>query len=148
MYSLTRKMPQRRTLKISLCHLLVNFKNVRVLEPPMLIGSELWRQSLSLIFPPIQASNGAMPSTKQERRIVVIIRVRGCKMMKKIRNESFTGCEHYKACLWEFYWYWGECKLTIRRFRSGGMPFSVKRVSQATILVEIALLWIFLFFFQ
>ena len=70
----------------------------------MLIGSELWRQSLSLIFPPIQASNGAMPSTKHERRIVVIIRVRGCKMIKKsgmkaLRDanttrrafESFTG---------------------------------------------------------
>ena len=61
----------------------------------MLFGIELWRQSLPLIFPPIQASNGALRSIKHERRNVVIIRVRGCKMvrnsgMKALRDENTT----------------------------------------------------------
>ena len=62
-------------------HLSVNLKNVRVLAPPMLFGIEIWRQWQPLIFPPIQASNGALRSIKHERRNVVI-RVRDCKMTK------------------------------------------------------------------
>ena len=75
------KTPQKKTLKMSLRHLLVNLKNVRVLAPPMLFGIELWRQWQPLIFPPIQARNGALRSIKHERRNVVV-RVRGCKMNK------------------------------------------------------------------
>ena len=48
----TSKKPQKRTLKISLRHLLVNLKNARVLAPPMLFGIELWRQWQPLMFPP------------------------------------------------------------------------------------------------
>ena len=79
MNSSTRKTSQKRTLKISLRHQLVNLKNVRVLASPMF--SELWRQWQPLIFPPIQASNGALSSIKHER-CNVVIRVRGCKMTK------------------------------------------------------------------
>ena len=68
----TRKTPQKRTLKLSLRHLLVNLKNVRVLVPTMLFGIELWRRWQPLIFPPIEASNGALRSTKHERRNAVI----------------------------------------------------------------------------
>ena len=67
--------------KISLRHLLVNLKNVRVLTPPMLFSIELWREWQPLIFPPIQASDGALRSVKHERRNVVI-QVRGCRMTK------------------------------------------------------------------
>ena len=55
----TRKMSQKRTLEISLRHLLVNLKSVRVLAPPMLFSIELRRQCQPLIIPPIQASRGA-----------------------------------------------------------------------------------------
>ena len=79
MHSSARKTPQKRTLNISLRHLLVNVKNVRVLAPPMLFSIGLWRQCQPVIFPPIQASNGALRSIKHERHNVVI-RVRGCKM--------------------------------------------------------------------
>ena len=65
----TRKTPQKRTLKMSLRHLLVNLKNVRVLEPPMLCSIELSRQWQPLIFPPIQASDGSLRSVKHERRM-------------------------------------------------------------------------------
>ena len=68
-------------LKISLRHRLVNLQNVRVLAPPMLFRIELWRQWQPPIFPPIQASDGALRSVKHERRKVVI-RVRGCRMTK------------------------------------------------------------------
>ena len=47
----------------------------------MLFGIEPWRQWQPLIFPPIQASNGALCYIKHERRNVVIW-VRGCKMTK------------------------------------------------------------------
>ena len=79
MHSSTRKTPQKRTPKMSIRHLLVNMRNVRVLPPPMLFSSELWRQWQPFIFPPIEASNGALRSAKHERRNVVI-RVRGCRM--------------------------------------------------------------------
>ena len=79
MHSSTRKTPQKKDVKISL-HL-VNLKNVRVLAPPMLFNIELWRQWQPLIFPPIQASDGALRSVKHERRNVVI-RFRGCRMTK------------------------------------------------------------------
>ena len=59
-------------LKISLRHRLVNLQNVRVLAPPMLFRIELWRQWQPPIFPPIQASDGALRSVKHERRKVVI----------------------------------------------------------------------------
>ena len=64
---------------MSLGHLLVNLKNVRVLAPPMLFSIELHRQWQPLIFQPIQASNGALRSVKHEHRNVVI-RIRGCRM--------------------------------------------------------------------
>jgi len=64
-------------LKISLCHLLVNLKNERVLALPMLFGNERWRQLQQLMFPPIEASDGALRSVKRERRKVVL-RVRNC----------------------------------------------------------------------
>ena len=48
--------------------------------PPTLFGIELWRQQQLLIFPPVKASNGALRSIKHERRKVVVLRVRGCKM--------------------------------------------------------------------
>ena len=53
----------------------------------MMFGIELWRQKKlwrqwqPLIFPPIEASNGALRSLKHGRRNVVI-RVSGCKMTK------------------------------------------------------------------
>ena len=47
----------------------------------MLLSIELWRQWQPLVFPPIQASDGALRSVKHERRNVVI-RVRGCRMTK------------------------------------------------------------------
>ena len=53
--------------KISLRHLLVNLKNVRVLVPPMFFSIELWRQWQPLVFPTIQASDGALRSIKHER---------------------------------------------------------------------------------
>ena len=72
MHSSTRKTPQKRTQNISL-HLFVNLKNVRVLAPPaMLFSIGLWRQCQPLVFPPIQASNGALRSVTHERRNVVI----------------------------------------------------------------------------
>ena len=80
------KTPQKRTLKISLRHLLVNLKNVRVLAPP-LFSIEMWRRWQPLMFPPIQVSNGALRSVKHERRNVVI-RVRGCKMTES-REELY-----------------------------------------------------------
>ena len=46
-------------------------ENARVLAPPMLFGIELWRQWQPLIFPPIQASDGALRSVKDERRDAV-----------------------------------------------------------------------------
>ena len=61
-------------LKVSIRQLLlVNLKNGRVLAPlnRMLFGIELWRQWQPLIFPSIQASNGALRSMKHERRNVV-----------------------------------------------------------------------------
>ena len=75
------KNASEKKAKISLCHLLVNLKNVRVLTPPMLFSIELWREWQPLIFPPIQASDGALRSVKHERRNVVI-QVRGCRMTK------------------------------------------------------------------
>ena len=67
--------------KNKLRNLLVNLKNVRVLAPPMLFGIELWRQWQPLIFPPIQASDGALRSVKYERRNV-FLRVRSSRMTK------------------------------------------------------------------
>ena len=64
-------------LKISLCHLLVNLKNERVLALPMLFGNERWRKWQPLMFPPIEASDGALRSVTRERRKVVL-RVRNC----------------------------------------------------------------------
>ena len=88
MHSSTLKTPQKRALKVSPRHLFVTLKNVRVLAPPMMLfGIELWRQKKlwrqwqPLIFPPIEASNGALRSLKHGRRHVVI-RVSGCKMTK------------------------------------------------------------------
>ena len=81
MHSSTRKTPLKRTLKMSLRHLLVNLKNVRVLAPPMFFSIELWRQWQPIIFPPIQASNGA-PRSIEHERCNVVIRVRCCKMPK------------------------------------------------------------------
>ena len=81
MHSSTRKTLQKRTLKRLLRHLLVNLKNVRVLAPPTLFRIKLWRQWQPLIFPLIQASDGALRSVKHECRNVVI-RVRGCRMSK------------------------------------------------------------------
>ena len=81
MHSSTRNTSQKRTLKVSLRHLLINLKNVRVLAPPILFSIELWRQWQPLRFLPIQASDGALRCVKHERRNVVI-RVRGCRMAK------------------------------------------------------------------
>jgi len=81
MHSSIRKTPHNRTLKISLRHLLVNLKNVRVLAPPTFFSFELWRQWQQPLFPPIQASDGALRSVKHERRNVVV-RVRGGRMTK------------------------------------------------------------------
>ena len=72
MHSLTRRTPQKRTLKISLRHLLVNLKNVRVFAP-LMFSNELWRQWQPLIFPPIQASHGALRFVKHERHNLVIL---------------------------------------------------------------------------
>jgi len=47
----------------------------------MLFSMELWRQWQPLIFPPMQASNGALHSEKHERRNVVV-QGRGCRMTK------------------------------------------------------------------
>ena len=58
MHSSTRKTPQKRTLRLSLRHLLVNLKNVRVFALPMPFNIELRRQCHTLIFPPIRSSNG------------------------------------------------------------------------------------------
>ena len=71
--SSARKAPEKRTLKILLRHLLVNFKNVQVLAQPMLFNIELWRQWQPLMFPPIQASNGALRSEKHERHVVLYV---------------------------------------------------------------------------
>ena len=81
MHSSTRKTAQKRTLKISLLHLLVNLNSVRVLSPPMLFGIELWRQRHPLTFSSIQASDGPLRSVKHERHKVVL-RVRSCRMSK------------------------------------------------------------------
>ena len=62
-------------------HLLVNFKNVRVLAPQMLCSIKLWGQWQPLMFPPIQASNEALRHVQHERRNVVI-RVRDCRTTK------------------------------------------------------------------
>ena len=97
MHSSTRKMPQKITQNISLRHLLVNLKYARVLAPPMLFSIELWRQCQPLIFPPIQASNGALRSVKHERRNVVI-RVRGCRMTN-IQKELY-GMQTQQGVLW------------------------------------------------
>ena len=68
--------------KILLRRLLVNLKNVWVLAPPMLFSIELWRYSQPLVFPSIQASNGAVRSVKHDRRDVVIL-IRGYRMTKR-----------------------------------------------------------------
>ena len=81
MRSSTRKTPQQGTLKISLRHLLVNLKNLRALAPPMLFSIELWRPWQPLMFPPSQASDGALRSVKYERRNV-FLRVRSSRMIK------------------------------------------------------------------
>ena len=47
----------------------------------MLFRIELWRQWQPLMFPPIQASGGALRSVKHERRKVVL-RLRSCRMVK------------------------------------------------------------------
>ena len=75
------KNASEKNAKISLRHLLVNLKNVRVPAPPMLFGIELWPQLQPLMFLPIQASDGALRSVKHERRKVVL-RVRSCRMTK------------------------------------------------------------------
>ena len=136
MHCSTRKTPQKRALKISLRHLLVNLKNVRVLAPTM-FSIELWRQWQPLMFPPIQASGG-LRSVKHERRNVVI-RVRGCRMTKF--PEQLYGMQTQRGVLLSdllvVQYDWGECKLSSKilslhqhRIGSGGMPFSVRRVSQ------------------
>ena len=73
MHSSTRKTPQKKTLKISLRHLLVNLKNVWVLAQPMLCSMELSREWQPLIFPPIQASDGALRSVKHKRWMEALI---------------------------------------------------------------------------
>ena len=121
MHSSTRKTPQKRTLKISLRYLLVNLKNVRVLAPPMLFSIGRWRQCQPLVFPPIQASNGALRSVKHERRNVVI-RVRGCRMTKI--PEQLYPMQTQQDVLLIFWWYkkyGGECKL---QFKILSLPYA------------------------
>ena len=87
-------------LKISPRHLLVNLKNVQVVAPPTLFSIELWRKWQPLIFPPIEASDGALRSVKHERRNVVI-RVRGCRTdgaLRSVKHERRNVVIRVRGC--------------------------------------------------
>ena len=55
----------------------------------MLFSIELWRQLLLLMFPPIQACDGALRS--------VVIRVTGCRMTKIL--EQLYGMQTHQGVL-------------------------------------------------
>ena len=76
----------------------MNLKNVRVLARPMLFDIELRRQCQPLIFPPVQASNGAPPFVKRYPSNVILVYGLGDAEWRKYSN-SFTGFKHNKDYL-------------------------------------------------
>ena len=138
-----QKNASENNAKISLRHLLVNFKNVRVFAPPMLFSIELWRQWQPLIFPPIHTANGALRSVKHEHRNVVV-RDRGCRTAKfqeylygMQTQDVLVSTGSTKKIGFNVSFNLRYCAYHKQVLDSGGMLFSVRRVSQATAILEI-----------
>ena len=68
-------------LKKQLRHLVGQLEKRTSCRATHVVYIQFWRQWQPLVFPPIQASDGALRSVKHERPKVVIW-VRGCRMTK------------------------------------------------------------------